>query len=87
MADLKPLAGLSLDETLQMVVFLLSQVVEKLPRIDAADRVITSGGEVEALSLISSIGSSGRGRPTDFLPVVLPNAGAMHIYNNIVVSS
>ena len=86
MADLKPLAGISLDETLQMAVFLLSQIVEKLPRIDGADRVIISQAEVEGITLISSIGSTGRGRPTDFFPVAIPNAGAMHIYNNIVVS-
>lgn len=86
MADLKPLAGISLDETLQLVVLLLSQIVEKLPRIDAADRVIVSGGEVEAVTMMTTIGTSGRQRPADFLPIVLPNAGCMHIYNNIVVT-
>lgn len=78
--------------------YLLSSILEKMPRVDAADRLIMNAGEVTQTIAIStnqdirnvtgavaSITALG-GRDAAHAAYALANAGALHIYDNIRVS-
>jgi hypothetical protein len=67
MADLKPFAGLSQEETQYLMLQALVQILDKLPRLDAFDRLIINGSEVSqvtsvtgSLSTVSVIGDLNR---------------------------
>lgn len=78
--------------------YLLGSILEKLPRVDAADRVMVSHAESNptvniatnqdirnvtgAVASITAIG----GRDAAHAAYALANAGALHIYDNIRVS-
>lgn len=92
----------SLNTLNETIVVLLSVMIEKMPRIQANDRLLvdlaeTSLGSVSSISTLSnvtnlanlqSIGSSTFNvtKAADGIPTHLSNAGAMHLYNNIIVS-
>jgi hypothetical protein len=54
MADIKPFAGLSQEDTAVMLLMLLSSILDKLPRTDANDRLITNPSEIAGPVTISS---------------------------------
>jgi hypothetical protein len=97
MADLEPLAGLSAEETQQLILLALLEMKERMPRIDTLDRQAVSieagsvgvSGTVSALTTLTAAQSVGQGatiRPLDAAPVHWANAGAEHIYRQIVVT-
>jgi hypothetical protein len=92
----------SQQELLAQATFLLYSILEKMPRVDTADRLVVnpsestspvtiSSGTVTTVSTVTSVtqvasvvnfGSASR--PGDCLPLHMGNAGAMHVYNNLV---
>jgi len=94
--------GLSTEAMQQMMLVLLAEIAEKLPRVDANDRVMTNGGDItqpvslSTLATVTTVGTvttsgtlqnlGAASRPADGIPMHLANAGAMHLYNNIIVS-
>ena len=80
------------QEMLAQMTLLLAAILEKLPRVDTADRVMVSHAEshlaaVTDLTRLSNFGSAGvTSKPADAIPLHISNAGAMHIYDNIKVS-
>lgn len=76
------------------MIYLLVQVLEKMPRVDGADRILTNASEVAAPVTVSSgtvttvsnqtnIG----GRDASHATFALANMGALHIYDNIRVTA
>jgi hypothetical protein len=101
MADLQPFAGLSQEETNLTMLQLLAAILDKLPRVDANDRLLVNASEVAAataavtlaslatvsnLTALNTFGSGVTARPADAIPIHIANFGAQHIYNNIVVT-
>lgn len=86
-------------ELLGNITLLLAEIADKLPRTDVWKRVVI-GNEVtqtvaiasaQTLATVTTVGTVSDqtnigGRPAQGVPMHLANAGAMHIYNNIVVS-
>lgn len=70
----------------EMMTYYLSAMLEKMPRVDTADRlcVNTSDGSnnINAVASLNGMDS----KPTSAIPMHLSNAGAVHLYNNILVS-
>ncbi len=96
---LKDLAAeATLAELLGGMVALLAAIHEKMPRVDQSDRLIVSHAESNATVALASnqtvgtvnyLGYLGTGAalvPAQILGTVAPNAGLMHIYNNIQIS-
>jgi len=85
-----------LTEINETLLVLLSQIIEKMPRLQANDRVMADLSEtvlssVSNMSSLSNLANFGNGVATitkvaDGIPVHTANVGAMHIYNNILVS-
>lgn len=102
MADTRPFAGLSQEETNQGILLLLSQILEKLPRLDVNDRqivhleqssgaVINTVVGVSTVNDVSRIGSfginaSGYTLNATYFAQHAANAGSVHIYNQITVA-
>lgn len=80
------------QEMLAQMTLLLAAILEKLPRVDTADRVMVSHAEsslavVADLYRLNNFGAAGvTSKPADAIPLHISNAGAMHIYDNIKVS-
>lgn len=83
------------QEMLAQMTLLLAAILEKLPRVDAADRMTVSieTGTLPTLTTaadltrLNNFGTSGvTSKPADAIPLHISNAGAMHIYDNIKVS-
>lgn len=80
------------EQLLAHVTFMLSAILEKMARVDTADRMavsIETGTltSVTNLTRLNNFGTSGvTSKPADAIPMHLANAGTMHIYNNIQVS-
>lgn len=77
----------TLSETMN---YFLSSVLEKMPRVDATDRVIVNTTETTAPVTISSgtvttLTGLG-GRDATYIPVALANAGANYIYDNVRIT-
>lgn len=91
---LKDLAAeATLAELLGGMVALLAAIHEKMPRVDQSDRLIVSHAESNAtvaavgtVSYLSYLGTAAPLVPAQILGTVAPNAGLMHIYNNIQIS-
>lgn len=93
-ADLSDTNRLPVDK-LDEIVFLLASLLEKMPRVDAADRLIVSHAEstptvalwsnqtLQTLATMTNIG----GRDAAHAAFALANMGALHIYNNILVTA
>lgn len=86
------------QELLAQATLVLLAILEKMPRVDAADRLIvnhesalstiTTLTTAADLTRLNNMGTSGiTSKPADAVPLHLSNAGAMHIYNNILVSA
>lgn len=83
------------DKQLQeAILFALLAMLEKMPRLDAADRVIVTNGEGshaislngnQTLATLSNQTNIG-GRDASNIAFAMANIGTAHIYNNIVVS-
>lgn len=112
--DVNALARINSDGELQVegaVLFimlqLLAEIRDKLPRLDANDRLVTNPSEVAPattpvsgtltavttvttaadLTRLNTMGASATtARVTDAIPIHMGNIGALHIYNNIVVT-
>lgn len=83
------------EATLDDVLKVLMWILDKLPRTDQLDRAIVSlndtGGSTVTVSnaslLVSGVQTLGAAsRPADAMHLHAAQAGAMHIYNNIIVS-
>lgn len=80
------------EQLLAHATLLLSAILEKMARVDTADRmavVIESGAlsTVTDLTRLNTFGMPGvTAKPADAIPMHLANAGTMHIYDNIKVS-
>lgn len=75
----------SQQELLANATYLLAAILEKMPRIDGAERLIVTHGESSVeVSTARSFGTLAR--PADAVPTQIAQAGAMHIYDNIKVS-
>lgn len=87
------------QDVLITVITLLNAILEKMPRVDGADRLLISGSEVtqtvalaatQTLTTVSNVATiSGMGtlaRDTSSIPTHMSNAGVMHIYDNIRIT-
>lgn len=76
------------EELLGNITTVLVAILEKLPRVDANDRLVTNNSEISSnVDRVIWFGSNaGAQRPADCMPVHAANAGAMHVYNNIVIT-
>lgn len=76
------------QEMLAQMTLLLAAILEKLPRVDNADRMMVSHAESHpTIATVSNFGTTGvTSKPVDAIPLHISNAGAMHIYDNIKVS-
>lgn len=92
---------LSIRQLLEVIAAGVMSVFEKMPRVDAADRLMISHAESNPTVSIATnqdirnvaavTGSVGGltqigGRDAAHLAYAMANAGSMHIYNNIIVS-
>lgn len=98
------LGGISSEATqeqlLSQTTLLLSQILEKLPRLDTMDRLIVNASEVnptvaiasaQTLATVTTVGTVTNvnqvaNQGVDFLQRAFSNAGAQYLYNNIIVS-
>lgn len=88
------------EELLTHMTLLLAAVLEKMPRTDANDRVVTTGAEVtqpvsiSTLATVTTVGTVTTmsnqtnigGRDASNVAYALANMGTAHIYNQIQVS-
>ena len=85
------------EELLTHATLLLSAILEKMPRVDTADRMavtIESGSVgISASQTLATLSTAGTlqnlgalSRPADGIPFHMSNIGALHLYNNIIVS-
>lgn len=88
------------QELLAQSTLLLSQILEKLPRLDTMDRLIVNATEVnptvaiasaQTLATVTTVGTVTNvnqvaNQGVDFLQRAFSNAGAQYLYNNIIVS-
>ena len=88
---------LATDAKLDMMLVLLAQIADKLPRVDVNDRVVVNTSDQgtvsvalsgsQTLAVVTSLRNLGTvGVPTDALPSQAANAGSLHLYQNIIVS-
>ena len=85
----------TLQEVISAIAFFLSGIYEKMPRLDANDRLIVSHAEsspsvslttnqtLATLTTLTSLGTNSV--VANSVPYNLSNTGALHIYNNIEV--
>ena len=98
------LAGLNEEATQQEllggVLVLLSSILEKMPRVDGADRLLVShsesnpavtvsSGTVTTVTTVTTVGTVSNqtnigGRDASNMAYAAANAGSMHIYNNLI---
>ena len=93
------LGDLSLEETQQAVLYLLALMSDKMARLDTADRMtvnvetgaITASiaasqtlATVTAVTTLQNLGAASR--VTDLIPHNVAQMGALHLYNNVIVS-
>ena len=83
---------LSDRELQEGVLYAMLAILEKMPRVDTADRIVTnqetgsvsiSSGTVTTVSNQTNIG----GRDAAHASFAMANIGALHIYNNILVTA
>lgn len=86
---------LSLEETQQAMLYMLTLITDKLARLDAADRLavnietgtlttLTTVTTVTDITRLNNMGAASRA--TDLIPHNTAMLGASHLYDNIVVS-
>lgn len=85
-------------DKLDEIVFLLSSMLEKMPRVDAAERLLVSHAEsnptvaissAQTVATVTTLGGVTNigGRDAAHAAFALANMGALHIYNNILVTA
>lgn len=83
---------LSDRELQEGVLYAMLAILEKMPRVDTADRIVTnqetgsvsiSSGTVTTVANQTNIG----GRDAAHASFAMANIGALHIYNNILVTA
>jgi hypothetical protein len=85
-------ADLATEDSTQTILYLLAQIIDKMARLDTADRMAVSveAGTRPTVTTVSDVtrlnSMGGASRVTDLIPHNLTMAGSMHIYNNILVS-
>lgn len=99
MALVNAFGDLSLEETQQAVLYLLALMSDKMARLDTADRMtvnvetgaITASiaasqtlATVTAVTALQNLGAASRA--ADLIPHNVSQMGALHLYNNIIVS-
>lgn len=86
-----------LTEINETLLALLSAIVDKMPRLGTANRMLVELSESSTLPTVATLNDLLRlaafgsvtvnvTKAADGIPTHLSNAGAMHIYNNIIVS-
>lgn len=94
-ANLATESGQLDDKQLQeAILYALLSMLEKMPRLDAADRLIVSHSEsspsvaIATNQTLATVGNQTNigGRDASHIAFAMANVGAAHIYNNIVVS-
>ena len=90
-------ADLATEDTTQTLLYLLTAILEKMPRVDNADRLVitsveagsqavtVSSGTVTTVTTVGNQTNLG-GRDATNIPQAIANMGTAHIYNNITVS-
>jgi hypothetical protein len=85
-------ADLATEDSTQTILYLLAQIIDKMARIDTADRMAVSveAGTLPTVTTVSDVtrlnSMGGASRVTDFIPHNTSMLGAAHIYNQIIVS-
>ena len=76
----------------EMMTFYLSAMLEKMPRVDTADRMIVNLsdatqiiGTVSSVTNVTTVDGLG-GKTTAAIPTQISNVGALHLYDNIRVN-
>lgn len=83
---------LSLEETQQAMLYMLTLITDKLARLDAADRLAVNveTGTLATVTTVTDItrlnNMGAASRATDLIPHNTAMLGASHLYDNIVVS-
>ena len=86
---------LSDRELQEGVLYAMLAILEKMPRVDTADRIVTnqetgsvsiSNGTVTTVGTVSNQTNIG-GRDAAHASFAMANIGALHIYNNILVTA
>lgn len=69
------------------VIYLLAAILDKLPRIDANDRLIVNASEINApVSVVAVMNSLGtNSAPANAMPMHLANAGSNYLYDRITL--
>lgn len=99
MADLKPFAGMSQEETQTAILYYLAAILDKLPRTDGNDRLVTNPSEVAPsttpvsgslttvtnVTTVAALQTLGtNSMPANAMPLHMANAGANFLYDRIV---
>lgn len=94
----QPFAGVSQEETLALIALTLVEIKEKLPRVDANDRMVMNNSEVTStvnigggqtlatvttLATLNNIGQMNGYNNGSYIAPHIANAGCQHIYDNI----
>ena len=79
---------LSDRELQEGVLYAMLAILEKMPRVDTADRIVTNQetGSVTTVGTVSNQTNIG-GRDAAHTSFAMANIGALHIYNNILVTA
>ena len=89
---------LSDRELQEGVLYAMLAILEKMPRIDTADRIVTnqetgsvsiSSGTVTTVTTVGTVSNQTNigGRDAAHASFAMANIGALHIYNNILVTA
>ena len=85
-------ADLATEDSTQTILYLLAQIIDKMARLDTADRMAVNveSGTLPTVTTVSDVSRlnamGGASRVTDFIPHNITMMGAAHIYNQIIVS-
>lgn len=90
-------ADLATEDTTQTLLYLLTAILEKMPRVDNADRLVVTSVEAGSqavtvssgtVTTVTTVGNQTNlgGRDATNIPQAVANMGTAHIYNNIIVS-
>ena len=98
MALVNAFGDLSLEETQQAVLYLLALMSDKMARLDTADRMtvnvetgaitasIASAQTLATVTAVTALHLGAASRAADLIPHNAAQMGALHLYNNIIVS-
>lgn len=101
MADIKPFAGMSQEETNQTMLYLLATIAKKLPRSDKFDRMVVTHAEsnptvaiasaqtlatVTTVTTLGNVGSASGMNTGNMIPLNMSNMSATILYNQIQVT-